>query len=128
MKNLAEKIVYRASQLLIIYLFISSAILKADIYNEITVEGNERLSVETVLMFSGLTTGINLENSDLNSAIKKLYDTDYFKNVEIQIKDNELLIKLEENPIIQSIEIKGIKNKSIIKQLKEITKKSEKYP
>ena len=112
MKNLAEKIVYRASQLLIIYLFISSAILKADIYNEITVEGNERLSVETVLMFSGLTTGINLENSDLNSAIKKLYDTDYFKNVEIQIKDNELLIKLEENPIIQSIEIKGIKNKS----------------
>ena len=128
MKNLAEKIVYRASQLLIIYLFISSAILKADIYNEITVEGNERLSVETVLMFSGLTTGINLENSDLNSAIKKLYDTDYFKNIEIQIKDNELLIKLEENPIIQSIEIKGIKNKSIIKQLKEITKKSEKYP
>ena len=67
------------------------------------------------MQFSGLTTGINLENSDLNSAIKKLYDTDYFKNIEIQIKDNELLIKLEENPIIQSIEIKGIKNKSIIK-------------
>ena len=35
---------------------------------------------------------------------------------------------MEENPIIQSISIKGIKNKEILKKLSEVTKKSEKYP
>ena len=102
--------------------------LKAEVYNEIKVTGNKRLSFETILMFSGLETGVNLSNNDLNDAIKKLYETDYFKNIEIEIYDSKLEIKLVENPIIQSIIISGIKNKRIIKQLTEVTKKSEKYP
>ena len=41
---------------------------------------------------------------------------------------DKLEIKVIENPIIQTISINGIKNKSIIRQLEDITKKSEKYP
>ena len=110
----------------LIFTFFSK--LNAEIYNDIKVKGNKRLSIETVLMFSGLKTEVNLENDDLNQAIKKLYKTNYFKDIKFISNANELIIEIIENPIIQTIEIKGIKNKSILKQLRDITKKSEKYP
>ncbi len=128
MKLLTKKILNKLSIFLLIYLFTGITFLKAEIYEVISVTGNKRLSVETILMFSGLETGKDLNNNDLNIAIKKLYKTDYFKNIEIEIIDNKLEIKILENPIIQTIDINGIKNKRIIRQLKEITKKSEKYP
>ena len=37
-----------------------------------------------------------------------------------------LLIEIVENPIIQRINIKGVKNKAIFRELETITKKSEK--
>ncbi len=128
MKKFTKKILNNLSIFLLIYLFAGVTLLKAEKYEVINITGNKRLSVDTILMFSGLDTGIDLNINDLNIAIKKLYETDYFKNVEIEIIENELKIKILENPIIQTIDIKGIKNKRIIRQLKEITKKSEKYP
>ena len=34
---------------------------KAKIYKDIVVSGNERLSIETILMFAGLKTNLNLD-------------------------------------------------------------------
>ncbi len=100
----------------------------AEIYNSIKIEGNQRLSVETIIMFSGLDIKQNIEVSDLNISLKKLYETNYFKDIKIFTDNNVLTINIVENPIIQSIEIKGIKNKTILSKLNDITKKSEKYP
>ena len=128
MKKLTKIIIKKISLILLFYFFLHNSILKAEIFNEIIITGNKRLSFETILMFSGLKKKIDLDRKDLNSAIKKLYETDYFKDIEILIINDKLEIKVQENPIIQTISIKGIKNKSIVKQLEEITKKSEKYP
>ena len=128
MRNLFNKITVNIFLTISIFFFISIPSSKAEIFNEIKVLGNKRLSVETVLMFSGLEINKNLEINDLNLAIKKLYDTNYFKNIEIMSSNGKLEILIVENPIIQTISINGIKNKSILKQLTEITKKSEKYP
>ena len=128
MINLIKIIINKYSLFLLFYFFIHSSILKAEIFNEIIITGNKRISYETILMFSGIKENINIDNQDLNLAIKKLYETDYFKEIEMVIIKDKLEIKVIENPIIQTISIKGIKNKSIIKQLEEITKKSEKYP
>ena len=117
------------AKLLIFLFFITlTSASKAKIYNEIIIKGNERLSVETVIMFSGLKIDKNIEDNDLNVSIKKLYKTNYFKDIKLLIKNNIILIEIVENPIIQSIKINGIKNKSILEKLTEITKKSEKYP
>ena len=64
----------------------------------------------------------------MNDAFKALFDTNYFKNLKINIDTGILKITVVENPIIQEIVINGIKNKSILKELKKITRKSEKYP
>ena len=100
----------------------------SEILNEINIIGNERLAKETVLMFSELELGKDVNQIDLNLSIKKLYKTNYFKNIKMILNNNILEIKIVENPIIQTIKIKGIKNKTILKSLQKITKKSEKYP
>ena len=106
----------------------SFSLSKAEVYKEIIVEGNERLSVETVIMFSGLNLSDDLTINDLNSSIKKLYKTNYFKDIKISSDGNILQIIIIENPIIQSIKLNGIKNKRILDELTKVTKKNEKYP
>ena len=100
--------------------------IKAETYNEIRILGNERLSVETIIMFSELKTGVDINKEDLNNI--KIYTKQIILATLIKIIDKILEIKVEENPIIQSIKINGVKNKDILEQMYEYTKKYEKYP
>ena len=100
----------------------------ADIIKKIEVRGNDRLTNETIILFSELNVNENINSEDLNLALKRLFETNYFKDVKISINNANLIIKVIENPLIQSIKIEGIKNKSILKDLSKITKKIEKYP
>ena len=118
----------RSITLITITLLFFFSVSNAEIYKEIKVVGNERLSVETVRMFSGLNLSDDLTINDLNLSIKKLYKTNYFKDIKINTDNKVIQIKIIENPIIQSININGVKNKSILRKLIDITKKSEKYP
>ncbi len=128
MKKIILRFVRDVSFVIIFYLYALCTFSTAAMYSDINVKGNKRLSAETVLMFSGLKLNTDITNEELNNAIKKLYETNYFKNIKIIIFENTLSIEIVENPIVQRIDIKGVKNKSILRQLESITKKSEKYP
>ena len=90
--------------------------------------GNDRLAKETIIMFSELELGKKIDQNDLNLSMKNLYNTNYFKSISMTLYDDILEIKVEENPIIQTIKIEGIKNKSILEGLSSVTRKNEKYP
>ena len=47
--------------------------LKAETVNKIIVEGNDRVSPETVIMFSGVSVNDDLSENNLNQVLKKLY-------------------------------------------------------
>ena len=100
----------------------------SDIIKKFEILGNDRITNETIIMFSSLNIGDEINENSLNEALKNLYYTDYFKNVELSVTDKTVIIKVTENPIIQSIIIEGIKRDSIYDKIKEITSKSEKYP
>ena len=100
----------------------------SEIIKNFEIKGNFRVSNETVIMFSNLKIGDNVTKNDLNEALKNLYYTDYFKDVSINLEDGYLKIVLIENPIIQSVEIKGVKQNNINEKLRDITIKLEKYP
>ncbi len=123
MKKIVLRYIKDTFLVITFYLFTLCTFSIAAVYSDINVKGNKRLSVETVLMFSGLKLNTDITNEELNNAIKKLYETNYFKDIKIFISENSLLIEIVENPIVQRIDIKGIKNKSILKQLESITKK-----
>jgi len=100
----------------------------SEIIKKIKISGNDRLANETIILFSELNINDDINSEKLNTAFKKLYETDYFKNIEISFDNGVLSIKVEENPLIQSVIINGIKNKTVLKELSKITKKIEKYP
>ncbi len=99
-----------------------------DVIKKIEVTGNDRLANETIILFSELNINDDINSDDLNNTFKKLFSTDYFKDINISFINGNLKINVIENPLIQSVIINGIKNKSILKEISKITKEVEKYP
>ena len=83
----------------------------SQILEKIIVKGNERVPKETIVMFSELKLGEKLINIDKNEILKNIYNSNFFENVSVQISDKNIIITLTELPIVQNIEIKGIKAK-----------------
>ena len=127
-KNFINKKKYKIYFIVFIFLFSKISLSYSENIKSVKIFGNERLSSETILLFSELDISNELNINDLNIAIKKLYETDYFEDIKIVIEEEILKISVVENPIIQSISINGIKNKSLLNELNKITKQSEKYP
>ncbi len=96
--------------------------------SDIKVEGNERVNIETIKIFSGLRIGDDLDSNKLNSALKKLYETNFFKNVDLEFNNSIITIKVSENPIVQNLIIRGIKNKDLKKKISELISIKEKNP
>ncbi len=95
---------------------------------QITITGNERVSDETIIMFSKINIGDEFSSADLNNSLKELYYTNYFKNVSISNDSGIININVIENPIIQTVTINGVNKKKINESLNDITQKIEKYP
>ena len=93
------------------FLFLQSAV--AELVNEIEVIGNERIPIETIKTFSSIKKKDNLDNDKINEALKSLYESNFFKNVSIIFKDGKVTIKVVENPIIQNLQIEGVKAQKI---------------
>tara|TARA_B100000575_G_scaffold105779_1_gene84258 strand:- start:1998 stop:4250 length:2253 start_codon:yes stop_codon:yes gene_type:complete len=113
------KFTYKIYLFLMFFLFISTLVARAEIINKINVEGNQRISSETIKMFSGTSINEDLSENDLNDILKKLYETNFFDLVSVRISDKTLIIKVKENPIIQNITIEGIKSSQILEDLKK---------
>ena len=90
------------SQFFILFIFLTS-LAKAEEFNNILINGNERVSEETILVFSDLSNKNFLDENSINDVLKKLYDSGFFNNISIVIKNKNLIIDVEENPIIQTV-------------------------
>ena len=77
--------------------------------SKIIIEGNLRVDSETILAYISLSEGTEYSESSPNIILKELYNTGYFKNVEVSYKDNVFKIKVEENPILNLIGFEGNK-------------------
>ena len=89
-------------------------------YEKIIINGNERISNETILVFSEIQDSLTLDENSINEILKKLYKSGFFKDVKVKIESNNLIIEVLENPIIQTVFIEGIKRKKTEESLYEI--------
>ena len=80
-------------------------------FEKIIVNGNQRISNETILIFSEIPKNKSLDENSTNQILKKLYKSGFFKDVTVKIENNNLIINVLENPIIQTVYIEGIKRK-----------------
>ena len=102
-----------------IFIFVISY-ANSEIINKITISGNKRISNETILVLGNISTGKDFNKIELNDLLKNLYDTNFFKDINVVIDNGHLKINLVENSIIENIEISGIKNKDFIKEIYDI--------
>ncbi len=101
---------------LLVFFLISYA--NAEILKKIEINGNKRISDETIKIFSNLEINQDLSKSDLDKVIKSLYSTNFFSNIGLTYEDQILTINVEENPIIDNFEITGIKKQSLVEFIK----------
>ena len=112
---------------IIIFFFIILPV-NSEVIKEIKVINNDRISKETIQIFSKIKVGENYDQNDLNRILKEIYDTNFFSNVSLEIKDGVLIIDVEENKIIQNITVEGIKRKELVEDLKSRISSKDKNP
>ena len=112
----------------IFFIIIFSLKVNSEIINKIEIEGNNRISDSNIILFGKINLNEDYDNNKINRILKNLYETDFFEKINIRIKNNVLIVKVQENPIIQSIEITGVKNKTVLELLRDNLNLKEKNP
>ena len=97
---------------LISFLLVSSLAL-AEVVKKIEVIGNNRISSETIKSFSPIKINDDINENNINTSLKSLYESNFFKNVNIKFIQNVLIIEVDENPIIQNLNLEGVKSQRI---------------
>ncbi len=106
---------------IIVLFFLSlSSFSNAEIIKTIEVIGNDRIPNETIEMFSNVNIGDDIKVDDLNTILKNIYDSNFFKDVNVSIDKNSLIIIVKENALVENVNISGPKAKRIIESLKKI--------
>ena len=105
---------------ILIFVFFVSSNAFSEVVKKIEVTGNDRISVETIMVFGDIAIGKDYEKSDVNSLIKKLYNTTFFSNISVDLKNNVLSINVKENPIISSVVFVGEKAKKFQEKILEL--------
>ncbi|MFM7396226.1 MAG: outer membrane protein assembly factor BamA [Gammaproteobacteria bacterium] len=118
-----------ASLLAIFGLFAQSALAQAASappvlrVDNIRVEGLQRVSEGTVYNYLPVNIGDRLSQQRVREAIRALYDTGFFRDVELRWEEGTLIVAVLERPSIESFEITGnkdIKTEDLSKSLRNV--------
>ncbi|MDO9638769.1 MAG: outer membrane protein assembly factor BamA [Pseudotabrizicola sp.] len=100
-------------------LFLSTATASAAIFapasaqqyafNQVVIEGNQRVDNATILGFAGIRRGQALSQGGLNDAYQGLVRSGLFETVEIVPQGGQLVIRVKEYPIVNVINFEGNK-------------------
>ncbi len=83
----------------------------AQIIEKIEVTGNERVSSETIIMFTGTKVNDQFNETISNEVLKNLYNSNFFEDISIKFNKGLLTINVTELPIIDQINFTGLKAK-----------------
>ena len=86
---------------------------KAVVINNIKVNNNQRITKETILTYGNIKLNKEYNQKQLNKIIKDLYKTNFFKKISLRVDGQTLVLDIEENKIIQSVKVEGVKSNKI---------------
>jgi len=97
-----------------------SAYRGIDIIDDIVVQGNQRIEVDTVKSYIFVQKGDVYNEKEVDRSLKSLFNTGLFSDVKIGRAGKTLVIEIAENPIINRIVFEGNKYKKSDKLYEEI--------
>tara|TARA_Y100001935_G_scaffold254794_1_gene265040 strand:- start:273 stop:2510 length:2238 start_codon:yes stop_codon:yes gene_type:complete len=86
---------------------------KAVVINNLKINNNERITKETILTYGNIKLNKEYNQKQLNKIIKDLYETNFFKKISLRVDGQTLILDIEENKIIQSVKVEGVKSNKI---------------
>jgi outer membrane protein insertion porin family len=89
----------------------------------IVVSGNKRIEKATIESYLRFKPGDFIGSKEQSQAIRNLYATDLFKQINVQVSGNKLLVDVNENPLVVKVKLDGNKKKNKDELEKEITLK-----
>ena len=98
-------------------LFFISSLSIAQTISEIKVDGNKRISKESIIIFGDIDFNKSYNDDDLDMVLKNIYETNFFKEINLKINNSILEISVIENPIIEDVQINGIKSANLTELL-----------
>ena len=101
--------------IIISYCYVFLSFSNAEIVKKIIINGNDRISDETILVFSSIKVGDDINNNELNQITKSLYETNFFDNISVIFEKDEIIIQVKESPIINIVKFQGIKSETLNK-------------
>jgi outer membrane protein insertion porin family len=90
---------------------------------DIRIEGLQRISEGTVFNYLPVNIGDRVGPQRLREAIRALYATGFFRDVQVNRDGNTLVVAVLERPSVESVEIKGnkdIKTEDLQKSLRQV--------
>ncbi|HET9818533.1 MAG TPA: outer membrane protein assembly factor BamA [Rhodanobacteraceae bacterium] len=88
---------------------------------DIRIEGLQRIAAGTVLSYLPVQPGQTFDDAGAQKAIRDLFKTGFFNDVELERQGNILIVKVAERPSIASLTVRGnkdIKTDQLLKGLK----------
>ena len=85
----------------------------AVVIKDLKISNNKRITKETIITYGNIQLNKDYNQSELNNIIKQLYNTNFFKKISLNVDDQTLIINVEENKIIQSVRVEGVKSEKI---------------
>ena len=105
---------------IILFLFVFTSHLKAEIVNNIVIEGNKRVNEETIKIYGDIKVNKNYNDKDLNQILLNLYETNFFEEVKVDLSNGTLTVKISEYPILNQIVLLGENSVRISREIKKI--------
>jgi outer membrane protein insertion porin family len=93
------------------------------VVGDIRIEGLQRISEGTVFNYLPVNIGDHLDGQRIGEAMRALYSTGFFRDVELRRENNTLLVVVVERPSIAKFDIKGnkdIKTEDLQKSLRNV--------
>ena len=110
---------FRLITSIIFFVFLSINVLFAKTFENIKITGNKRVSLNSIIVLGDIDINGDYTDRELSQIIKKLYDTDFFESIIINISNDLMIINVVENPIIEDLKITGVKNEKLLKYLED---------
>ena len=111
-----KKILFYFLFLILITLNLS---LKAEIIDKIIINGNKRISDQTVILYGKIKIKEDINEQKVNEIINNLNSTNFFEDINVQLKNNILTLNLKEYPILNQILIVGEPSRKLSDQIKK---------
>ncbi len=105
---------------ILIFILLFFSYVNAEEVNKLVIEGNKRISDETIKVYGEIEINKVITEADLNKITNNLFSTNFFEDVSAKIRAKTLIINVSEYPIINQLVIIGEDRKTFQEEIKKL--------